>query len=180
MEWVDKKCGTPHMIRGMHSYPTPNTSTQKTEMDLHSGSKDLTVPSLMFMRFLQGTFSSSGKPPRSPPDSVLVGDISLIDALKSYPGGKGALGDTSTVLEGLRKHQKEGDLPLSSSLPSYIYNSALLEEEKGRYVLHTCTFCIRDVKEEISNMAGNLIDTSSTFSVLGSVDLYCRSQLLVD
>ena len=27
MEWVDKKSCTTHMIRGMHFYPSPNTST---------------------------------------------------------------------------------------------------------------------------------------------------------
>ena len=61
MEWVDKKSGEPQIIRGMHTYPSHNTSTQKAEMDLHIGSKDLTVPSIMFMRFLHGTLLSSGK-----------------------------------------------------------------------------------------------------------------------
>ena len=30
IEWVDKKSGTPQMIKGMHTYPSHNTSTQKT------------------------------------------------------------------------------------------------------------------------------------------------------
>ena len=37
-------------------------------MDLRSGSKDLTVPSIMLERFLHGTLLSSGKPPGRPPD----------------------------------------------------------------------------------------------------------------
>ena len=61
MEWVDMKSGKPQMIQGMHTYPSPSTSTQTTEMDLRSGSKDLIVPSLMFMRMLQGTFLPHGK-----------------------------------------------------------------------------------------------------------------------
>ena len=99
MEWVEKQSGAPQMIKFMHTYPSHNTSTQKTEMDLCNGSKDLTVPSIMFMIFLQGTLLSSGKPLGRPPDSVLVRDISLLDAPKSDPGGMGALEDTATTLE---------------------------------------------------------------------------------
>ena len=76
MEWVDMKSGKPQMIQRMHTYPSPSTSTQTTEMDLHSGSKDLIVPSLIFMSILHGKFLSSGKPPRRPPDSDILGEAS--------------------------------------------------------------------------------------------------------
>lgn len=82
------------------------------------------------------------------------------------------------MLEGLVK--KEGDLLLSSSSPTFISESTLLEEKKGRYVLPTCTFGIRDVKEESRNMAVIPIDASSVLSLSGNVDLYWKSQLLVD
>ena len=147
MEWVEKKSGENQIIKGMHTYPSHKISTQKIEMDLRSGSKDLTVPSIMFMIFLHGTLLSSGKPPRRPPDSVLVGDISLHDAPRSKPGGMGELEDKSIALGGLGKHKKEGDFLLSSSSPTFIYDSTLLEEEKGRYVLPTYTFGIGNVKE---------------------------------
>ena len=70
-------------------------------MDLRSGSKDLTVPSLMFMRFLHGTFLSSGKPPGRPPDSDLVGNTSQLSAPNLDPGGIGEKEDKATVLGGL-------------------------------------------------------------------------------
>ena len=73
IEWVDLKSGKPQMIQGMHTYPSPITSTQTKEMDLCNGSKDLIVPSLVFMSFLHRTFLSSGKPPRRPLDFDLVG-----------------------------------------------------------------------------------------------------------
>ena len=98
MEWVDNKSGEPQMIKGMHTYPLHNSSTHITKMDLNSGRKDLTVPSIMFMRFLHGTLLSSGKPPGRPPDSVLVRDLSLLDAPKSDPRGMGELEDIATTL----------------------------------------------------------------------------------
>ena len=72
MEWVEKKSGESKIIKYMHTYPSHTTSTQKSEMDFHSGSKDFTVPSIMFMRFLHGTLLSSGKPPGRPPNSNFV------------------------------------------------------------------------------------------------------------
>ena len=36
MEWVDKKSGETQMIKGMHTYRSHTTSTQRIEMDLHS------------------------------------------------------------------------------------------------------------------------------------------------
>ena len=85
------KSGKPQMIQGMHTYPSPRTSTQTIEMDLRSGSKDLTVPSLMFMRILQGTFLSSGKPPGRPLDSDLVGEASQSVAPNLDSRGIGAM-----------------------------------------------------------------------------------------
>ena len=114
MEWVDMKIGEPQMIQGMHTYPSHNTSTQKTRMDLRSGSKDLTVPSLMFMRFLHGTILSSGKPHGRPLDSDLVGNTPQCAAPNSDPGGIGAKKEKATVLGGLGQLKKEGNLlPLS-------------------------------------------------------------------
>ena len=34
MEWADKKSGENKISKGMHTYPSHNTSTQKTDMDL--------------------------------------------------------------------------------------------------------------------------------------------------
>ena len=87
MKWVDMKTSKPQMIQGMHTYPSPTTSTQTKKMDLHSGSKDLNVPSLMFMIFLQGTLLSIGKPPGRPPDSVLAGKTSQSAAPNLDLGG---------------------------------------------------------------------------------------------
>ena len=82
MEWVDKKSGAIQIIKFMHTYPSHNTSTQKTEMDLRSGSKDLIFPSLMFMRMLQGTFIPHGKPLGMSLDPDLVGKASQSAAPK--------------------------------------------------------------------------------------------------
>ena len=79
------------MIKLMHKYLSHKTSTQKTEMDLCSGSKDLIVPSIMLMRLLHGTLLFSGKPLGRPPDSYFVGGISQHDAPSIDPGGMGAL-----------------------------------------------------------------------------------------
>jgi len=70
MEWVDLKSGKQQIIQGMHTYPSLDVSTHTTKMELRSGGRDLTVPSLMFMRMLQGTFLHHGKPLGVPLDSV--------------------------------------------------------------------------------------------------------------
>lgn len=164
----------------MHKYPSHNTSTRKKEMDLHSGSKDLTVPSIMFMRFLHGILLSSGKPLGRPPDSKFMGKISQIASPNLDPGGIGALEDKATVLGDLGKLKKEGDfLPLSSS-PPFISGSALWEENNGRNGLPTHTFDIRYVKEESIKMTEIYVDASSMVSFLNSLDLYWKSQFLVD
>ena len=93
MEWVDMNIGKPQMIQGMHTYPSPSTSTQTTKMDLHSGSKDLIVPFLMFMRTLHGTFLSSGKPLGWPPDSYLAGEVSHSATPNLDPRGIGVRED---------------------------------------------------------------------------------------
>ena len=62
MEWVDKKSGKSQIIKAMHTYPSHSTSTQKTEMDLCSGSKDLKFPSIMHMTLAHGTLLFCGKP----------------------------------------------------------------------------------------------------------------------
>ena len=78
------------------------------------------------------------------------------------------------------KLKEEGNLlPLSSS-PTLISGSALWEEKNGRINLPTHTFGMRDVEERINNMADVLVDASSVLSLLSSVDLYWKSQLLLD
>jgi len=109
----------------MHTYPSHDTSTQKTEMDLCSGGKDLTVPSLMFMRFLHGIVLSSGKPPRRPPDSDLVGKTSQLAAPSLDPRGIGAKEDKDTTLGHLRQLKEEGNL-LPSSLSSTLISRSVL------------------------------------------------------
>ena len=69
MEWLDLKSGKQQFIQGMHTYLSPDVSTHTTEMELHSGGKDFTVPSLMFMRKLQEAFLQHGKPLGVPLDS---------------------------------------------------------------------------------------------------------------
>ena len=70
MEWVDLKSGKQQIIQGMHTYPSLDVSTHTTKMELRSGGRDLIVPSLMFMRILQGTFLHHGKPLGVPLDFV--------------------------------------------------------------------------------------------------------------
>ena len=93
MEWVDLKSGKPQMIQGMHTYPSPNISTETTDMDFHCGTMDLTVPSLMFMRMLQGKFLSYGKPPGMPSDSDLMGEASKSATPNLDPGRIGEIED---------------------------------------------------------------------------------------
>ena len=153
---------------------------QTTEMDFHSGSRDLTVPSLMFMRMLQATFLSSGKPPRTPLDSDLVGEASQSTAPNLDPGGIGAMRDQVTALEGLGQLKNEGDLLPASLSPSLFSESALWEEKNGRISIPTHIFGMRNVKEEIRNMTDTPMDVSSALSLLNNVDLYWKSQLLVE
>ena len=85
----------------MHAYPSPSNSTQTKEMDFRNGSRDLTVPSLMLMRMLQGTFLSNGKPPGIPSDSDLVGKTPQSAAPNLDQGRIGAMRDQVTALKGL-------------------------------------------------------------------------------
>ena len=109
-----------------------------------------------------------------------MGKTSQLVAPNLNTGGTGAPEDKATALEGLGKLKEEGSLLPLSSLPTLISVSALWEEKKGRYVLPTCTFDIGDVKEDISKITDILVDASSALSLLGSVDLYWKSQLMVD
>ena len=52
------------------------------------------------------------------------------------------------------------------------------EEWKKWLPIHI--FGMGDVKERINNMTDTLVDASSVLSLLSSVDLYWKSQLLVD
>ena len=84
------------------------------------------------------------------------------------------------MLGDLGKLKEEGDFVPSSSSPPLISGSASWEENKGRKNLPTHTFGIEDVKEDINNMTDISIQISSSLSLLSSVDLYWKSQLLVD
>ena len=65
---------------------------------------------------------------------------------------------------------KEGQQGGNRNLPSYTFGMGdVKEEKKGRDDLPTHTFCMGDVKER-----------SSALSLLGSLDPYWKSQLLVD
>ena len=149
-------------------------------MGLHSGSKDLTLPSIMLMRLLHGTLLSSGKPPGRPPDSNLVRDISQHDAPSIDPGGIGSLEDKATMLGVLGRLKEEGDLLPTSSSPILISNSTPWKEEKGRNDLPMHTFGMGDFKDGSNHMIDISVDRSSILSLLESVDLYWKSQLLVD
>lgn len=106
-------------------------------MDLCSGRKDLTVPSIMFMIFLHGTLLSSGKPPGRPPDSDLVGEASQHAAPSLGPGGIGALEDKATSLEDLGKLKKEGYLLLLSSSPTHFWIYVVGGEEWKEWTSNT-------------------------------------------
>ena len=54
------------------------------------------------------------------------------------------------------------------------------EEENGRISLPTHIFGIGNVREEISSMTDTSMEVSSALSLLNSVDLYWKSQLLVE
>ena len=96
----------------------------------------------MFMRLLHGTLLSSGKPPRRPPDSDLVGDISQHDAPSIDLGGIGALEDNDKVLEVLGRLKEEGDLLPISSSPTLISDFVVWEEKNGRNDIPTHIFGI--------------------------------------
>ena len=84
------------------------------------------------------------------------------------------------MLGDLGKLKEEGNiLPLSPS-PTLFSGSALWEEKNGRNNLPTHTFGIGYVKEKSSNMTDIFVDASPVLSLLSSIYLYCKSQLLVD
>ena len=68
-------------------------------MDLHSGRRDLTTPSLMFMRMLQGTFLFNGKPPEMP--LIFVGESPQYTTPNSAQGRVGARRDQVISHDGL-------------------------------------------------------------------------------
>ena len=109
-------------------------------MDFRSGSKYLTIPSIMFMILLHGTLLYSGKPLGRPPNSGLVRDISQHDAPSIDPGGMRALEGNDTTLGVLGRLKEEGDILPISSLPTLILDSAMWQEKHGRSDLPTFTF----------------------------------------
>ena len=58
--------------------------------------------------------------------------------------------------------------------------TTLMVEENGRISLPKHIFGMRNVREEIINMTDTPMEVSSTLSLLNSVDLYWKSQLLVE
>ena len=76
---------------------------------------------------------------------------------------------------------QEGQQGRNSNLPSYTFGMGNVNgENKGRNSLPTHTFGMGDVKEESSKMTDISADASSMLSLLGSLDPYWKSQLLVD
>ena len=55
-------------------------STHETELNLRSGSRDMRIPYIMYMRMVHETSLSSGKPLGRPPDSYLMRDVSHLDS----------------------------------------------------------------------------------------------------
>ena len=76
--------------------------------------------------------------------------------------------------------KEEGDILPTSSLPTLISHSMLWEDMHGRNDLPTYKFGMGDVKEESGHMTDISVDGSSTLSLLGSLDPYWKSKLLVD
>ena len=149
-------------------------------MDLRSGSKDLTVRSIILMRLLHGTLLFSGKPPKRPPDSDLVIKISKHDAPRIDPRGMGALEDLETMPGVLGRLKEEGEIIPTSSLPTITSDLALRKEkQRDDSNLPVCKFGIGDVKEGSNDMKNDLYHRSSTLS-LWRIDPYWKSQLLVD
>lgn len=74
-----------------------DTSTQKSEMDLHSGISHKMFASVVHMGVSHETSLSCGIPPRRPPDSYLMKDVSCIDSHFIDTRRKGALEDNNTV-----------------------------------------------------------------------------------
>ena len=85
-----------------------------------------------------------------------------------------------TVLEGLRQLKNEGELLPTSLSPSHFSESMLWLENKGRISLPTNHFGMCDVKREINKKTSTSMDVSAALSLLSSVDLYWKSQLLVE
>ena len=54
------------------------------------------------------------------------------------------------------------------------------KEKSGRYGLPTYTLDMEDVKEMSSNMVATSVGTLSVLSLLGTLDPYWKSQLLVE
>ena len=65
-----------------------DTSTQKSEMDLRSGSSNKMFPFVVHMGMSHETSLSCGIPLGRPPNSDLVKDFSCIDAPFMAPGGR--------------------------------------------------------------------------------------------
>ena len=107
----------------------------------------------MFMRMMQGTFLSHGKPPGMPSNLDLVGKASQSAAPNLDQERIGAMEDQAT---------------------------ALWEEKNGRVNLPTNHFGMCNVKETIRNKTSTPMDESPTLSLLSSVDLYWKSQLFVE
>ena len=126
--------------------PALDVSTQTTEMDLHSGSKDLTVPSLMFVTMPQGTFLYHGNPPRIPSDLDLLGKFPQSATPNLDLGRIGEMRDQVTTLGGLGQPKNEADLLPASLSPSHFSESTMWEERNGRINIPTNHFGMCNVK----------------------------------
>ena len=78
-------------------------------------------------------------------------------------------------------HMQEEQQGRNGNLPPYTFGMGdAKEEKKGGNDLPTYTFDMVNVKEKRSNMIDILVDTSSTLFLLGILDPYWKSQLLVE
>ena len=128
MEWMDRKSGKHQMIRGMHTYHSQIDSTHKIDLYLCSGSKDLTVLSVMQMTLVHETLLFSGIPPGRPPDQELVRNVSQHVAPLIDLGGMGTLGGHDTAQGVLGRLKEEGDILPISLLPTLTKHIALRED----------------------------------------------------
>ena len=100
-------------IRVMPHYH--ETSTQKLEMDLHSGRSHNMFTSIIHMGRSYETSLSCGVPPGRPPDSDLVKYVSCIDAPFIDPRREGALEHHASALRVWGNYkEKEIIFPLTS------------------------------------------------------------------
>ena len=78
-------------------------------------------------------------------------------------------------------HEQGGKQGRNSNLPSHTFGMGDVKEEKnGRHRLPTYTLDIEDVKEKRNEIEAPSVGTLSALSLLGTLDPYWKSQLLLE